>query len=337
MMKNFHGWRGSIAAAVVVLGSNCASPGIGSVDRTPAAVTKRQTLEGFRPQDITRIPVAFFDADSTLRVAVSGQVTANAPNDVAILPCVPQRLRQLAIDGYLIAVVSNQGGVAAAQDPTEKARRFAVAEQALAFTVGLITQGGGVVHHFDFAEGKEGEDPARKPDIGMATRLEDNLKKQFGQNARIDLARSFMVGDSAYVTAKDEARPRNKDIFPIVNPRNGQLFPAGAGRTDAVGRLVDGDTRPEGAPGSHFSHADRLFAEKLFTSPRMAPWKGPKRFYEPDEFFGWREAMGGNSLAISQALGEDRVFTTVAEIQNFNAKFPKACCVVEPALPICRQ
>jgi DNA 3'-phosphatase len=178
-----------------------------------------------------KIKVAFFDADSTLRVALSGSVTANTPTDVMTLPFIETQLKCLAEAGYFIAIVSNQGGIAQGYISLQDS------EAALDFTVRKIFDAGGIVHYFDFAEGN---DEFRKPGHGMALRLEANLKKLFGPKVEIDYKKSFMVGDSAY----------KQKI----------------------------DLRPGGAPGTHFSNADRLFAEGL---------KIP--FYEPTDFFGWRE------------------------------------------------
>lgn len=168
------------------------------------------------PKNVAKIKVAFFDADSTLRVSKSGSVSANGINDVQILPGMGGKLQELAQKGFLIYIVSNQGGV------QSKAVTCEIADGALYYTVQQIEADGGVIHGYDFAENS---DEFRKPDIGMALRLEQNLKLKFGKNARIDLTKSFMVGDSAY----------KKGV----------------------------DTRPDGKPGTHFSNSDRLFAEKL--------------------------------------------------------------------------
>jgi DNA 3'-phosphatase len=193
---------------------------------------ERRTIDAsYRPPaDLTKIKVAFFDADSTLRVAPSGSVSANAADDVKLLPYMGPTLRRLADEGYLLYIVSNQGGIAA------KIVTFEVANAALRKTIELILAEGGAMHGYDFAE----DDVNRKPKPAMKEVLEKALREKYGPTATIDLRESFMVGDSAY----------KKGV----------------------------DIEPNGKPGKHFSNADRKFAESVGI-----------RFYEPADFFGWRE------------------------------------------------
>mgnify|MGYP001576973207 FL=1 len=180
------------------------------------------------------VKVAFFDADSTLRVSLSGSVSAHGPKDVMLLPWIGPKLSELARQGYFIAIVSNQGGI-------PKQISLENSDRALAYAVELIREQGGDVHYFDLAEHRNHD---RKPQVGMALRLEKALQDKFGPNVRIDKDNSFMVGDSAYMK---------------------------------TGKKGPGDIRPDGAPGTHFSNADRLFAENYGI-----------RFAEPTDFFGWR-------------------------------------------------
>ncbi len=206
--------------------------------RAPATVEKEipsarrvLTADYLPPDDISQIKVAFFDADSTLRVSKSGSVSANAIDDVKLLPYMAANLRALADRGYLIYIVSNQGGVAAG------VVTLATADGALRQTVRLIRESGGVVHGYDFAE----DDVLRKPKGGMKDQLTELLREKYGPSAKIDLSGSFMVGDSAY--------KKGVDFDPM-----------------------------RGLPGEHFSNADRKFAETIGVA-----------FYEPADFFGWRE------------------------------------------------
>jgi DNA 3'-phosphatase len=160
------------------------------------------------------VKVAFLDADSTLRVSSSGSVSANGPTDVRLLPFVADRLKELADDGYLIAIVSNQAGVQYGHVTME------TADSALMHTVDLIRAAGAEVHYVDYAESNG---PDRKPNPGMAERLDAMLRDTFGPDAAIDKATSMMVGDSAYKRGHD--------------------------------------TRPDGSPGTNFSSSDRRFAE----------------------------------------------------------------------------
>lgn len=175
---------------------------------------QRRIIDGnFHYQPGKPVKVAFFDADSTLRVSLSGSVSANGPRDVMLLPFVADKLRSLANEGYLIAIVSNQDGVRQGYVTLQDA------DAALAYTRDLIRRAGGETHYFDLAEAR---DENRKPDVGMAKRLETLLQEKFGPAAVIDKENSIMVGDSAYT---------KKDIDPAT-----------------------------GEPGIDFSNADRLFA-----------------------------------------------------------------------------
>jgi bifunctional polynucleotide phosphatase/kinase len=177
----------------------------------------RRNLESWSCRtDGQATPVAFFDADSTLRVSrIDGKVTATATDDVNVLPMAATRIAQLNGAGYLIAIVSNQGGVSSGNTTYE------VAEGALAFTASQLGRLGARIDYFDFAEAY---DENRKPQTGMATRLDAALTEECG--AGMDLSRSFMVGDSGY--KKDEDGPH-----------------------------------PDGRPADDFSNADRGFAENL--------------------------------------------------------------------------
>ncbi len=193
------------------------------------ALSRRTFLHPFGQKN-GQVKVAFFDADSTLRVSISGSVSANGPRDVMLLPNVADKIAKLNEQGYLIMVVSNQGGVSQGHVKIE------IADSALKYMSDLILEQNpeAKIHYIDFAEG-EGE--FRKPGVGMAMALEQVLESK-GLN--VDWKNSFMVGDSAYKKGKD--------------------------------------TRPDGKLGTHFSNSDRLFAENL-----RIP------FYEPTDFFGWRQ------------------------------------------------
>lgn len=192
--------------------------------------------------------VAFFDADSTLRVSKSGSVSANAPDDVLILPFVAETLARLAQQGYLIAIVSNQGGV------KDGIITFEIADQGLRFAISQIRARDqrAVIHYYDFAESY---DRFRKPNIGMAETLAIALLER---GVGIDWDNSLMVGDSAYKKAK---RVKQKD-------GSFKEFPA--------------DKRPSGEAGQHFSNSDRLFAENI-----QERFSKQFKFYEPQYFFGW--------------------------------------------------
>ena len=178
----------------------------------PVELGRRKFAPSYTPPSDGKIKVAFFDADSTLRVSLSGSVSANGPRDVKLLPWVGPKLRQLAAEGYLVVIVSNQNGI-------PRHVSLEDSDAALNYAVELIRAEGGEVHYYDFAEKRNAD---RKPGIGMASRLEQRLREQFGPSATLDKSASYMVGDSAY---------------------------------------KKGDARPDGRPAGHFSNSDRLFAE----------------------------------------------------------------------------
>lgn len=167
----------------------------GSRSRWPRgaiATRRRQLAPAFRAPGEGPVRVAFFDADSTLRVSRSGSVSANNRRDVMLLPGVPEKLRELQDAGYLVAIVSNQGGVAHGFLTAE------TAEAALAFTVRLLARKGAWVPYLDFAEAK---DEYRKPATGMAREAARVIRESLGRE--VDWERSFMVGDSAWKRKKD--------------------------------------------------------------------------------------------------------------------------------------
>jgi DNA 3'-phosphatase len=150
-----------------------------------------------RPGETLKIPVAFFDADSTLRVTQSGTPTPNSPDDFAVLPNVEEKIAELNRRGYFVAIVSNQGGV-------PEITSLEAADSALFNLQKKVKQGDAEIHYFDFAEH---EDKNRKPGIEMAKRLETKLIDRFNDDGpvRIDWKNSIMVGDAAY--KKGETRP----------------------------------------------------------------------------------------------------------------------------------
>jgi bifunctional polynucleotide phosphatase/kinase len=171
---------------------------LGSFPATAAQLSRRQFLAENFSANKGQVKVAFFDADSTLRVSLSGNVSANAPTDVLILPFVAPKIAELNREGYLVMVVSNQGGVAEGHVTME------IADGALRYMADLIRDENqeASIHYFDFAEAN---DNYRKPKTGMAELLETKLAER---DLRVDWQNSFMVGDSAY--KKPDRRPDGK-------------------------------------------------------------------------------------------------------------------------------
>jgi len=131
------------------------------------------------------------------------------------LPAVVEKLLELNAQDYFVAIVSNQNGI-------PKHISLKDADAALTNLIQDLAHQGAIVHYFYFAENKDND---RKPEIGMAIRLE---KKLASLSLTLDKENSFMVGDSAYKRASGSQ-------------------PA--------------ETRPDGRPGFNFSNSDRYFAE----------------------------------------------------------------------------
>lgn len=133
------------------------------------------------------MPIAFFDADSTLRVAAIGKPSpASSPEDVLILPNIIPKLQKLAEANYILAIVSNQGGISHGYSTVEKT------DKTMAATVEMISRLGVNFNFFDYADAYN---EYRKPNIGMALLIEKELNKQ---DIKIDWENSFMVGDAAW-------------------------------------------------------------------------------------------------------------------------------------------
>jgi bifunctional polynucleotide phosphatase/kinase len=150
--------------------------------------------------------VAFFDADSTIRVSKSGAVTADNATDVNVLPFAAQEIKRLAGEGHVIVVVSNQGGVGSGH------QTLATAEKALALAIYKLRKLGAPVHYFDFADKY---DNFRKPKTGMADLLDDKITAKCGEG--IDFSQSFMVGDSGYKKNVDGPHPDGRPADDFSN------------------------------------------------------------------------------------------------------------------------
>jgi DNA 3'-phosphatase len=152
---------------------------------------KRRKIDpSFKVPESRKVRVAFFDADSTLRISRSGSPSANSATDVVLLPGVAAEIARLVAEGYLVVIVSNQGGI-------PKFISLENADAALMRTRELTLKENSQArfHYHDFAEFDDGN---RKPGIDMALRIESELKKEFGADVEVDKEGSFMVGDSAY-------------------------------------------------------------------------------------------------------------------------------------------
>jgi len=171
------------------------------------APASRQNLDTYTcSASSTPIKVAFFDADSTLRVSKSGSVTANSVEDVNVLPFAASKIAELSHSGMLVAIVSNQGGVASGK------QTFEVAEGALVFAAKQLAKLGGKIDYIDLAEKL---DDNRKPETGMAKQLDALLQEKCGVG--IDIPGSQMVGDSGYKTGVDGPHPDGRPADDFSN------------------------------------------------------------------------------------------------------------------------
>ncbi|MDN5280498.1 MAG: bifunctional polynucleotide phosphatase/kinase [Clostridiales bacterium] len=137
------------------------------------------------------LPVAFFDADSTIRVTRSGKPSPHGRHDVIILPESFKKLEELVHKGYVLVIVSNQAGIDLGYIS------LAEVEEAFQETLHQFSRQGIFFNYYDFAEKK---DENRKPEIEMARRLERKMKLN-GKN--IDWNKSFMVGDAGWKKGRD--------------------------------------------------------------------------------------------------------------------------------------
>lgn len=183
---------------IAVLALSLCSPAFAADETIRPPTTRRELSERFTPPATGPVKIAFFDADSTLRVAPSGAPAANSATDVALLPMLEEPMQRTERDGYLLAIVSNQGGV-------PKYLTLDQAEAAMQMTVCGLASRGIAIHYYDYAETY---DENRKPEIGMAKRLAETVQKKFGRD--IDWANTIMVGDSAWkkgVDSEPDGRP----------------------------------------------------------------------------------------------------------------------------------
>lgn len=160
------------------------------LDPSKHPVSRRTLRMTYVPPSEAKIRVAFFDADSTLRVSKSGSPSANGPRDVLALPLVASRLMELNKAGYVVAIVSNQAGI-------PKYVSLADAEAALKYTIYLLNEQGASVDYYDFAETSG---VFRKPATGMADLAAHIIKMTTGKE--IDWSQTIMVGDSSWTRSQ---------------------------------------------------------------------------------------------------------------------------------------
>lgn len=170
-------------------------------------LSRRLLDPAFSPTE-SSLKVLFLDADSTVRVTRGGAPYAQSPTDYYILPGVAEKIRAYNQAGFLVFMISNQGGISGGRIKIE------VVDQAFKNMVNELKEKHQArIDYYDFAENKSENDPDRKPAIGMADRLEKKLKEKFGAQMKIDLTHSFMVGDAAYMNHERRQDGRSGEDF----------------------------------------------------------------------------------------------------------------------------
>ena len=125
----------------------------------------------------TRAPAVFIDRDGTI---MEDADYCSHPKEVKIFPGVPQALRRLKSNGFKLLIITNQSGIG---------RGFFTIEQYRAVEAEVLRQlGNGLVDATYFCPDVPGQHSScRKPAPGMIL--------QATQEHRIDLSRSFFIGD----------------------------------------------------------------------------------------------------------------------------------------------
>lgn len=135
-------------------------------------------------------PAIFVDRDNTL-IADPGYL--RDPNQIRILPGVPDAVKRLREAGFAVVIVTNQSGVARGYFTEDELRAVHERLQEV-----LAQQGAAVdaIYYCPFLPGRDAvvedyrqDSDLRKPKPGMILKAADDM--------RIDLAQSWMVGDSA--------------------------------------------------------------------------------------------------------------------------------------------
>ena len=125
----------------------------------------------------TRAPAVFVDRDGTI---MKDADYCSDPKQVQLFPGIPESFRRLKSNGFKLIIITNQSGIG---------RRFFTIEQYRAVEAEVLRQlGSGLVDATYFCPDVPGQQPScRKPAPGMIL--------QATQEHRIDLSRSFFIGD----------------------------------------------------------------------------------------------------------------------------------------------
>jgi DNA 3'-phosphatase len=157
--------------------------------------TGRRQIIGSYSTGTEKIKVAFFDLNDTINRSKSGQLLPKTIDDVELIEHIDTAMLELQKSGFMIAIVSNQGGV-------PEFVSMADTDAMMRHSIELLKNKGVHVHYYDFATTKGA---GRKPGTGMAMVLRAVLQSELGANFDIDFDQSIMVGDAGYT--KSEVRP----------------------------------------------------------------------------------------------------------------------------------
>jgi len=127
----------------------------------------------------TSTPAVFLDRDGTLMEEAH---YCSHPDQVRIIPGIPEALRRLKQAGYRLVVITNQSGIGR--------NYYTLADYEAVQTRFLRLLGDGLIDATYFCpEAPEKASPRRKPATGMVVEAQQDLG--------LDLARSWFVGDKA--------------------------------------------------------------------------------------------------------------------------------------------
>lgn len=165
--------------AKLVAIANRAKKYFGFSPRVDALNSILTTAMGWEIKKLTPKKAVFLDRDGTLNFDPG---YLNDPEKLSLIPGVAQALKRLSDEGYLLIVVSNQSGVA--RGKIKKPQLARIHEK----LDRVLAENGVRIHHYALCLHHPDEDcECRKP--------KPKLLVETARRYRIDLSRSFMVGD----------------------------------------------------------------------------------------------------------------------------------------------
>ncbi|KAH6639531.1 polynucleotide kinase 3 phosphatase-domain-containing protein [Boeremia exigua] len=154
-------------------------------------IGRQNTVTAVQASRSPRRRIAAFDFDSTLVTTASGKRFGRDASDWKWWhSSVPGKLRQLHEEGYLLAIISNQGGISLKPDPkTVKSDQKRLAD--------FKSKVSAVFSQLDLPVSlyaATGRDEYRKPRVGMWRELLEDYDLEDVES--VDLEESFFVGDA---------------------------------------------------------------------------------------------------------------------------------------------